>query len=113
MRAKGDEEAVAAAREQFWDLCGPLLARDDTEEGTIMSSKCLRVNGEFVAMVVQSGQMVAKLPAARVQELVADGVGEPFAPAKKVFKEWVALVTHDEDLWQSVLDESHSWVGDL
>ncbi len=110
MRPKGNPEKVAQAMEQFWDMCGPLLARDDTEEGKIMSSRCLRVNGDFVAMVVPSGQMVAKLPAARVQELIAEGIGESFAPAKKVFKEWVALVDDDEVVWQSVLAESHTWV---
>lgn len=110
MRPKGDPEVFAAAEEQFWDLCGPLLGQDRTEEGTLMSSRCLRVNGDFVAMVVPSGQLVVKLDASRVRELIDQGVGEPFAPAKKVFKEWVALTTPDEAVWQPILEESHAWV---
>ena len=96
--------------ELFWELASPLLARDDTDEGRIMSSRCLRVNGDFVAMVARSGQMVVKLPAGRVSELIDDGVGLSFAPAGKVFKEWVEVVGHDENVWSPLLEESHRFV---
>lgn len=96
---------------RFWDLCGPLLARDDTEEGKIMSSRCLRVNGDFVAMVARSGQLVVKLDASRVGELIDAGIGESFAPAGKVFKEWVAVEDGDGTDWNGLLLESHAWVA--
>lgn len=99
-----------AAESLFWDLAAPLLARDDTEEGRIMSSRCLRVNGDFCAMVTRTGQMVVKLPADRVRELVVQGIGESFAPAGKVFKEWLAVVGTDEDRWRALLDESHRFI---
>lgn len=99
------------AEEQFWELAAPLLARDDTEEGRIMSSRCLRVNGDFVAMVARSGQLVVKLPAERVIELIDDGVGESFAPAGRVFKEWLAVLGHDEAVWQPLMEESHAFVA--
>jgi hypothetical protein len=35
-----------------------------------------------------------------------DGDGEPFAPAGRVFREWVAITTIDRNLWQSVLAEA-------
>ena len=111
MRPKAEPEVFKAGEEQFWDLCGPLLAQDGTEEGTLMSSRCLRTNGDFVAMVAPSGRLVVKLAADRVQELIDHGLGEAFAPAKKVFKEWVALTTRDDAVWQSVLEESHAWVS--
>ena len=47
-----------------------------------------------------------KLSRERVAELVEQGVGEPFAPAGKVFGEWVAIPTVDRDLWQQVLAEA-------
>lgn len=102
--------STEAADELFWDLAAPLLARDDTEEGKIMSSRCLRVNGDFVGMVARSGQMVVKLPAERVSALIDEGVGESFAPAGKVFKEWLAVVGTDEAVWQPLLEESHTFV---
>jgi len=101
----------AVADTMFWDLAAPLLARDDTEEGRIMSSRCLRRNGDFVAMVARTGQLVVKLPAERVSELIGQGVGESFAPAGKVFKEWLAVAGQDEPTWEQLLVESHTWIG--
>ncbi|MET9315884.1 hypothetical protein ABZX12_29060 [Kribbella sp. NPDC003505] len=34
------------------------------------------------------------------------GTGLPFAPAGKVFREWVALPTLDRDLWRDLLAEA-------
>ena len=96
--------------ERFWDLAAPLLAHDDTEEGTIMNRRCLRVRGDFCAMVATSGQLVVKLPRQRVHELIAAGVGEPFAPAGKVFKEWIAVVGTDEEQWSELMVESAAFV---
>ena len=117
MRPKADPEILAAAEDRFWELCGPLLARDDTEEGKLMRSRCLRVNSEFVAMIARSGQLVVKLSAERVDELIADGAGEAFAPAGKVFKEWVAVpagdgAVGDDSDWIELIEESHRWVAE-
>lgn len=47
-----------------------------------------------------------KLPGERVAELAEDGDGDPFAPAGKVFGEWVSIPTVDRELWQTLLAES-------
>ena len=47
-----------------------------------------------------------KLPRERVTELVENGQGDPFAPAGKVFREWVAIPTVDRSLWQTLLAEA-------
>ena len=96
----------------FWELAGHLIAAGRAEEGVLMQSQCLRVDGEFLACPeYTAGDLVVKLPADRVAELIAAGTGLAFAPAKKVFKEWVALTTRDDAVWQSVLEESHAWVS--
>ena len=61
-------------------------------------------------MVATSGQLVVKLPEQRVDELIAGGVGEPFAPAGKVFKEWLAVSGTDEKLWSELMAESQTFV---
>lgn len=107
----GHRDGFEAAETQFWDLAAPLLARADTEEGTLMSSRCLRVNGDFCAMVVKPGMLVVKLPAERVTELIEQGLGDSFGPAGKVFREWLAVEGDDEHQWDARLREAHTFVG--
>ncbi|MDH3753137.1 MAG: hypothetical protein OEU32_04620 [Acidimicrobiia bacterium] len=101
------------AEERFWEIAEELQAKDDrVGEGTIMGFQCLRVSGEFLAMVEhKSDRLVVKLPADRVAALVADGLGAPFAPAGKVFREWVAVDYGDGDLWRALLEEGITFVG--
>ena len=47
-----------------------------------------------------------KLPAERVAHLVAAGQGEPFAPAGRVFREWVAAPRPDRRRWRALLAEA-------
>ncbi len=101
------------APDDFWEACAPLQAEGLLVEGTIMSSGCARTPaGEFVAMPHHRGPgMVVKLHRDRVAELIDSGAGQPFAPAKKVFKEWVLIETHDHERWQTLLRESIEFVS--
>ena len=55
------------------------------------SSAVLNVNGKIFAMLVK-GELVAKLPKERVDELVSGGKGKHFDPGHgKLMKEWVAV----------------------
>ena len=96
----------------FRELTEPLLAAGEVEEGTIMGFPCLRTNrGEFLAMAEhRSGDLVVKVPAGRVEELIAAGAGLPFAPAGRRFREWVHVPSRDADLWQALLDEGRAFV---
>ena len=97
----------------LWDLAVELQAEDDRiVEGTIMGSPCLRVGEEFLAMSHHRQEgLVVKLPAERVTELIAAGRGETFAPAGKVFSEWLAVTEVDEDRWRALLREGVAFVG--
>ena len=96
----------------FWDLAEPLIASGRAVEGELMRSRCLRVGGDFLAMPeYRTGDLVVKLPAARVAELIDQGVGLAFAPAKRVFNEWVQVPGRDEALWSALLDEALDFVA--
>jgi hypothetical protein len=99
--------------ELFWRLAAELMRRDPRiEEGAIMKGRCLRVGGEFLALVDYKGSgLVVKLPRARVEKLVEAGVGNPFAPAGKVFKEWLSVPKPDRALWRKLLGEGIAFVG--
>jgi hypothetical protein len=102
-----------APDELFWQLAAD-LQRDDPriEEGTIMNGRCLRVGKEFLALVDYKGSgLVVKLPKARVAELIEAGVGKPFGPAGKIFKEWLSVPQPDRERWQALLAEGVAFVG--
>ncbi|MEL6982699.1 MAG: hypothetical protein AAFO29_09785 [Actinomycetota bacterium] len=107
----GDD--ATAAEQLFWDLGMELMAEDGRViEGTIMSSRCLRVGKEFLAMPHHKTEgLVVKLPAERVSEIIDAGEGESFAPAGKVFREWLAVTTLDEERWRVLLREGLAFVG--
>ena len=97
----------------FWELIEELqLDGPRVEEGTIMGGRCARVAGQFLGLVDFKGSgVVVKLPKARVQELIDEGVGQPFAPAGKVFKEWVSIPQRDRRRWRALLREGVAFVA--
>jgi hypothetical protein len=97
----------------FWELIEEFQLEDSrVEEGTIMGGRCARVSGEFLGLVDhKSSGMVVKLPKDRVAELIAAGDGQSFAPAGKVFKEWLSVPKRDRRRWRSLLRESIAFVA--
>jgi hypothetical protein len=95
------------AQELFWRLAAELQAEDPrVVEGTIMNGRCLRVGKEFLALVDYKGSgLVVKLPKARVAALIESGVGQAFAPAGRVFKEWLSVPNPDRRCWLGLLRE--------
>ena len=95
------------SNEAFWRAAGRLIAEGKVDEGSIMGGPCVRRAGEFVAMPHHKGQgIVLKLTATRVAELIATAGGEPFAPAGRVFREWVLMRAENDELWAALLDEA-------
>ncbi len=101
------------AEELFWELALELSTEDPrVVEGTIMNGRCLRVGKEFLALVDYQGSgLVVKLPKARVAELIHSGVGKPFAPAGRVFKEWLSVPKPDRRRWLGLLREGIAFVA--
>lgn len=92
--------------ELFWELVAPHL-EGPAERGTMMGNDCLRVGGDFTAMVSRkTHDLIIKLPADRVLELIDDGQVESFSPNGKVFKEWALVPGDDPDQWTALLAEA-------
>ncbi len=100
------------ADDMFWELAAELHVEEPrVVEGTIMNGRCLRVGKEFLALVDYKGSgLVVKLPKARVAELIEEGKGLPFAPAGRVFREWLAVPNPDRRLWRALLREGVAFV---
>lgn len=102
----------AAADETFWDLAAPRIAGGAVSEGTMMGTRCLRRDGDFVAMVTTKWDgLVVKLAPERVTELVESGTGRSFSPNGKVFRAWLHVPEIDEELWAGLIDEAIEHAG--
>lgn len=95
------------ARGLYDELTDDLLYDPAIGRATMMGYPCVRMAGKFVASYDdKAGCLVVKLPGERVTALVDAGLGEPFAPAGKVFREWISIPTVNRDLWRTMLTEA-------
>jgi hypothetical protein len=79
----------------------------------MMGYPCVRLAGKFLASYDDKlRSLVVKLPRDRVSELIENGSGEPFAPAGKVFREWIAIRTVEPELWRQLLAEATDFARD-
>jgi hypothetical protein len=101
------------AEDLFWKLADELRAKDSRiVEGKIMNGRCLRVGDEFLALVdIKGPGLVVKLPKKRVAEIIASGKGQSFAPAGRVFSEWLSVSKVDRRHWLGLLREGIEFVG--
>lgn len=78
--------------------------------GKLMASYGLKVGGKIFAMLVNDA-LVAKLPKARADELVAGGRAEYFDPGHgRLMKQWVAVPAGAAD-WVALAREAHRFVS--
>lgn len=77
------------------------------ELAPMFASTGLRCGKRFFAIGVH-GELVLKLPAARVRELIADAIGRPFTRGEKgpPMKEWVRIPARAGD-WIALAREAH------
>ncbi|NEE02634.1 hypothetical protein [Phytoactinopolyspora halotolerans] len=95
------------ARELYDELTDDLLYDPAIGRATMMGYPCVRLAGRFVASYDDKAAcLVVKLRRERVAELVEQGTGDSFAPAGKVFREWVSIPTVERELWRSLLAEA-------
>ena len=88
-------------------IADKLSREPGVEISTMMGSPCLRYNGNFIAMMFdKEDSLIVKVPAERVNELIAEGFGNEFNFTKKRFKEWALIPTEFEDKFESYIHES-------
>ena len=87
----------------FAELTESLRANPEVEQGRMLSSPGLRVQGRFFAFVGSDDQLIVKVPEEQVRTMVESGIAQPLSMRDRVMKEWVCL-----DLPQTPADEQ-SW----
>ncbi|MFT4564979.1 MAG: hypothetical protein ACI9BW_004749 [Gammaproteobacteria bacterium] len=103
----------AAQETQFyWNIADDFLIRESVDEGSLMGFPCLRVHGEFFSTCEhRTSDLIVKLAKERVTELIELGCGEAFAPAGRVFKEWVLVKQRNKRAWNALMDEALNFVA--
>src|SRR5262249_59758559 len=92
----------AAADARFAPVVAALTGKRDVtrESRQGFGSGALKVNGRIFAMITPHAEFVVKIPRARVDELVNDGIGERFEPGPgRIMKEWLALDGRHPERW--------------
>jgi hypothetical protein len=104
---KGEAPEVPAS---FAPVAAAFAKDRAVSTGKMMASFGLRVNGKIFAMLVR-GKLVAKLPKARVDELLSEDKGERFDPRRdgKLMKEWIVIGTREAD-WVELAQEAYRFV---
>ncbi len=88
-----------------------LLKEDGVELATMMKTPCLRYRGSFLCMMFdKEDALIVKLPADRVNELIASGEGREFNFTKKRFKEWVLIDRVNEGKFEGYMQEALGFV---
>jgi hypothetical protein len=99
--------ALVTPEKLLWELVEPLYADPKVTRSTMMGLPCVRLDGRFFASLDRrSGALLVKLSADRVRALIDAGHGQPFAPAGRVFREWVALPRPERRRRQALLAEA-------
>jgi hypothetical protein len=80
------------------------------ERGRMLHAVGLKTAGRFYAFTTR-GELVVKLPAARVNELIATGVGRPCDPTKgRPMRQWVRLTPAHETACAAYVVEARNFV---
>ena len=94
--------------EQRWAELVQASVGGQVTPGTMFGSKGLRTGTKFFAIWWHE-QLVTKLPAARIEQLVAAGEGEPFEPmAGRPMTGWVVVSATAN--WSELVEQARSFV---
>ena len=107
------------AAAQFATLVSTMLSRSEATYGRDESrgarrsfgATSLKANGKIFAMLVND-RLVVKLPAERVDELVAEGVGDRFDPGHgRIQKQWLSVRADSADVWLDLATAAEAFVS--
>ena len=98
----------------FWALAEPMLTQPGVTRSTMMGLPCLRIDGQFFGSFDRrTGDLLVKLPEARVDQLLAAGRADTFAPSGRRFREWAAISPGRQRSWPALLEEARAFVASL
>ena len=116
MGSQGDQknhynvgDAATSAQQRYEDLCDELIGLDGVtppQTGRGFGRTALRFDNKIFVMLVRE-RLVLKLPAPRIDGLIAAGHGVRFDANKGTpMKEWFTLAPESDQDWSSLAHEA-------
>jgi hypothetical protein len=108
---------MPSVRERFDDIVTSFVGRPGVTPPLPgaprrFGSDALRVDGSVFCMISSGERFVVKLPAQRVDELIAAAIGEPFRAGKKSpMRQWLVVTDTTPGLWESLAQEASAFTA--
>lgn len=105
--------ARVTLEEMFDNVAERMVAeRPEIARGRIFSSSGLSTSEKYFA-IPRKGELLLKLPAERVEELIANGAGQPFQSGGRTMREWVCVAVAGEAECAAYMEEARAFVASL
>jgi hypothetical protein len=110
--AGNDDDGYAASVGALTALVSELPAHPPVTPGRMFNGDGVQVRGRFFAFIGRNGDLIAKLPAPRVLELVGQQAGAPVVMGARTMREWARFpVEAGVGIWSVVLGEAYEFVS--
>jgi hypothetical protein len=110
----GDDaaEASAGAKAAFEAVRARHGAAGQASRGRGFGSGALKVDGKIFASLSSGDRLLLKLPAARVDALIAEGIGERFSTGPgRPKREWATIAPLHASRWVGLSDEARAFAS--
>lgn len=108
-----DAEAQERAHAIFDPIAQDLLLHDGVDLGPMFGVDGIRVRGKVFACVGYRGELMLKLPASRIDDLEAGGVGERVQMRGHPAREWMFVDAAHADIWEQLAAEALAFVDEI
>ena len=108
-----DEEGSARAHAIFDPIAAEYLTRPNVDIGPMFGSEGLRVRGKIFAFVGSRGGLTVKVPEARADEIVAEGVAKRMVMRGREMREWLTVDRGEHDRWAPLIAEAYAYLDEI
>lgn len=107
------EAARRRGHEIFDPIVEPLLEMPDVDVGRMFGSEGVRIRGKVFAFLGFDGTLMAKLPSARIDALVAAGVGRRMVMKGRPLREWIEVGIDRGSAWPEIVRDAYAFLDEI